>query len=76
MLNKADLGAVSPAPPLETLSVSTTTGQGLAELNDWIFFDEKDAMHGGFTIKVVEDISRERADQKPESGGNASSSGG
>jgi uncharacterized protein YegJ (DUF2314 family) len=34
------------------------------ELNDWIFFDETDSMHGGFTIQVVEEISRERANQR------------
>lgn len=36
VLNKADLGAVAPASDLEALTVSTTTGQGLAELHDWI----------------------------------------
>ncbi len=36
VLNKADLGAVTRAPDLEALTVSTTTGQGLAELHDWI----------------------------------------
>ncbi len=36
VLNKADLGAVTARSDLETLSVSTATGQGLAELHDWI----------------------------------------
>lgn len=36
VLNKADLGAVPPRSSLEALTVSTTTGQGLAELHDWI----------------------------------------
>lgn len=36
LLNKADLGAVAAKPDLEALTVSTTTGQGLAELHDWI----------------------------------------
>ncbi|RSB46007.1 MULTISPECIES: tRNA uridine-5-carboxymethylaminomethyl(34) synthesis GTPase MnmE [Brevundimonas] len=36
VLNKADLGAVTPAPELEALTVSTTTGRGLTELHDWI----------------------------------------
>ena len=36
ILNKADLGAVLAAEGLEGLAVSTTTGQGLAELHDWI----------------------------------------
>lgn len=36
VLNKADLGAVTPTASLEALTVSTTTGQGLAELLDWI----------------------------------------
>jgi tRNA modification GTPase len=36
VLNKADLGAVTAAPDLEALTVSTATGQGLAELHDWI----------------------------------------
>jgi len=36
VLNKADLGAVTPTASLEALTVSTTTGQGLAELHDWI----------------------------------------
>lgn len=36
ILNKADLGAVTPTASLEALTVSTMTGQGLAELHDWI----------------------------------------
>jgi tRNA modification GTPase len=36
VLNKADLGAVTAKSDLEALSVSTATGQGLAELHDWI----------------------------------------
>ncbi len=36
LLNKADLGAAEARPGLETLALSTTTGQGLAELHDWI----------------------------------------
>jgi len=36
ILNKADLGAASPAEGLEALTVSTTSGQGLSELHDWI----------------------------------------
>ena len=36
ILNKADLGAATPVDGLEALSVSTTTGQGLSELHDWI----------------------------------------
>ncbi|MGX1586538.1 tRNA uridine-5-carboxymethylaminomethyl(34) synthesis GTPase MnmE [Brevundimonas diminuta] len=36
VLNKSDLGAAATAPDLEALSVSTTTGQGLSELHDWI----------------------------------------
>ncbi|WP_427790189.1 tRNA uridine-5-carboxymethylaminomethyl(34) synthesis GTPase MnmE [Brevundimonas diminuta] len=36
VLNKADLGAVTPTASLQSLTVSTTTGQGLLELHDWI----------------------------------------
>lgn len=36
VLNKADLGTLTPTPDLEALSVSTTTGQGLSALHDWI----------------------------------------
>ena len=36
ILNKADLGAASPAEGIEALTVSTATGQGLSELHDWI----------------------------------------
>ncbi|NWE52364.1 tRNA uridine-5-carboxymethylaminomethyl(34) synthesis GTPase MnmE [Brevundimonas sp. P7753] len=36
ILNKADLGAATPVDGLEALSVSTTTGEGLADLHDWI----------------------------------------
>lgn len=36
VLNKADLGAITPTASVEALTVSTTTGQGLAELHDWI----------------------------------------
>ncbi|MNE06112.1 tRNA modification GTPase MnmE [compost metagenome] len=36
ILNKADLAAAEPAEGLEALAVSTTTGQGLSELHDWI----------------------------------------
>lgn len=36
ILNKADLGAATPVDGLEALSVSTTTGEGLSDLHDWI----------------------------------------
>ena len=36
VLNKADLGAVEPVEGLESLPISAATGQGLAELHDWI----------------------------------------
>lgn len=36
ILNKADLAAATPAEGLDALAVSTTTGQGLSELHDWI----------------------------------------
>lgn len=36
VLAKADLGAADPVAGFETLSVSATSGQGLAELHDWI----------------------------------------
>jgi tRNA modification GTPase len=36
ILNKADLGAVDAVAEMEALTVSTATGQGLAELHDWI----------------------------------------
>ncbi|MND88128.1 tRNA modification GTPase MnmE [compost metagenome] len=36
ILNKADLGAVVAADGMEALSLSTVSGQGLAELHDWI----------------------------------------
>ena len=36
ILNKADLGAVVAAEGMEALSLSTTSGQGLSELHDWI----------------------------------------
>jgi tRNA modification GTPase len=36
ILNKADLGGATAAEGLEALAVSTTTGQGLSELHDWI----------------------------------------
>lgn len=35
-LNKADLGAAETVAGMETVSISTVTGQGLAELHDWI----------------------------------------
>ncbi len=34
-----------------------------SELNDWMYFDAEDQMQGGFTVKVVDAISRERARQ-------------
>ena len=36
ILNKADLGALEAVPDMEALTASTATGQGLAELHDWI----------------------------------------
>lgn len=36
VLTKADLGAAPSMAGFESLSLSTTTGQGLAELHDWI----------------------------------------
>ena len=36
VLTKADLGAAPTAAGFETLPISTMTGQGLAELHDWI----------------------------------------
>lgn len=36
VLNKADLGALSPVENIAHLAVSTATGQGLSELHDWI----------------------------------------
>ena len=36
VLTKADLGGAPSVAGFETLSISTTTGQGLAELHDWI----------------------------------------
>lgn len=36
ILNKADLGGVTPVDGLEALSVSTTSGEGLSDLHDWI----------------------------------------
>lgn len=36
VLNKADLGALAPVEGMEHLTLSTATGQGLVELNDWI----------------------------------------
>lgn len=36
VLNKSDLGLASRHDGLETLSVSTTKGEGLAELHDWL----------------------------------------
>ncbi len=36
ILNKADLGAAARDNRLEALPISTTTGQGLSELHDWI----------------------------------------
>ena len=36
VLTKSDRGAASSVTGFETLSISTTTGQGLAELHDWI----------------------------------------
>ena len=36
ILNKADLGAATAVEGLEALSVSTTTGEGLSDLPDWI----------------------------------------
>jgi tRNA modification GTPase len=36
ILNKADLGAATPGDGLEALSVSTTSGEGLSDLHDWI----------------------------------------
>ncbi|MBD3833944.1 tRNA uridine-5-carboxymethylaminomethyl(34) synthesis GTPase MnmE [Brevundimonas bullata] len=36
ILNKADLGGATPVDGLEALSVSTTTGEGLSDLHDWI----------------------------------------
>ena len=36
ILNKSDLGSVEPSGNLETLRLSTTTGEGLPALHDWI----------------------------------------
>ncbi|HEY1224007.1 MAG TPA: tRNA uridine-5-carboxymethylaminomethyl(34) synthesis GTPase MnmE [Brevundimonas sp.] len=36
VLNKADLGTAAPIEGFESLPISTTTGQGLAKLHDWI----------------------------------------
>ncbi|MFA4894261.1 tRNA uridine-5-carboxymethylaminomethyl(34) synthesis GTPase MnmE [Brevundimonas sp.] len=36
ILNKADLGEAEPVDGLESLKVSTATGQGLEDLHDWI----------------------------------------
>lgn len=36
ILNKADLGAAKPVDGLEALSISTTSGEGLADLHNWI----------------------------------------
>lgn len=36
VLNKADLGAAERVQGMENLAISTATGQGLAELHDWI----------------------------------------
>ncbi len=36
VLNKADVGAASGPGDMQTLSISTATGQGLAELHNWI----------------------------------------
>lgn len=36
VLTKADLGAAESVSGYETLSISTTTGQGLSQLHDWI----------------------------------------
>jgi len=75
--NDTILGTLANDPmDLGRLKLGSRVRTSAAELNDWIFFDEKDAMHGGFTIKVVEDISRERASGKPEAEGEDSSSPG
>jgi len=52
-----DLGALKHGSRVKTSA---------AELNDWIFFDDSEAMQGGFTIRVVEEISKERAEKKPD----------
>ncbi len=36
VLNKADLGALAPVEGMAHLTLSTATGQGLVELNEWI----------------------------------------
>lgn len=36
VLNKSDLGQVTARSDLETISLSTATGQGLAQLHDWL----------------------------------------
>jgi uncharacterized protein YegJ (DUF2314 family) len=46
---------------LGSLRLGSRVKTTAAELNDWLFFDESDEMQGGFTIKVVEAISKERA---------------
>ena len=36
LLNKADIGAIEPAPSIEALSISTVSGQGIDELHRWL----------------------------------------
>jgi uncharacterized protein YegJ (DUF2314 family) len=55
---------------LGALKLGSRVKATAGEINDWIFFDETDSMHGGFTIKVVEDISKERASQKSDGDGD------
>ena len=52
---------------LGSLRLGSRVKASAGELNDWIYFDEADSMHGGFTIKVVEEISKERAEKNPDS---------
>lgn len=51
---------------LGALKLGSRVKASAGELNDWIYFDDTDAMHGGFTIKVVEEISKERSEKNSD----------
>ena len=66
VLTKADLGAVSP-PDREALVVSTTTGEGMAALHDWIAARLARDLSGADFPAVTRERHRRRLEEALES---------